>query len=95
MCKHPPGDAKYMVDCRACVFAAGTVDIERDVTPRYDGSGRTYESTQYYDYVDPNFRGIPIRANFECDWPYATRRYNGAGPNAYNYQALVLKILLA
>ena len=32
-----------------------------------------------------------MRRNFECDWPYAVRRYNGSGPNSYSYQALVLK----
>jgi hypothetical protein len=30
----------------------------------------------------------------QCDWPYATRRYNGGGPNSFNYQAIVLKNLL-
>jgi hypothetical protein len=36
---------------------------------------------------------VPVRKNIGCDWPYAIRRYNGAGINSYHYQAKVLKNL--
>ena len=94
LCKHPEGDPRRMTDCKACAVAAGTVDIKRDVTPWFDGSNGKYKATKYYNYVDPKFSGVPVRRNFECDWPYATRRYNGSGPDSYSYQALVLKNLL-
>jgi hypothetical protein len=37
---------------------------------------------------------VPDRADFQCDWPYAVRRYNGGGPNSFNYQAIILLNLL-
>jgi hypothetical protein len=60
-------------------------------TVRYRGTASTYQRTQYYefDHIDD----VPVRQQFECDWPYAMRRYNGGGPNSYNYQALVLRYL--
>ena len=33
---------------------------------------------------------MPIRARFECDWPYAVRLYNGGGMDSFHYQAQVL-----
>jgi hypothetical protein len=38
--------------------------------------------------------GVPNRARVGCDWPYAVRRYNGSGPQSYQYQARVLGRLL-
>jgi hypothetical protein len=35
-------------------------------------------------------RGVPDRAAFGWDWPYAVRRYNGGGVDSYHYQAQVL-----
>jgi len=32
--------------------------------------------------------------NIECDWPYAARRYNDSGINAYHYQVRVLRNVL-
>ena len=94
LCKHPETDPRYMTDCKACAQEAGSQSIEGGVTPWYEGSGRTYQATQYYDFGKLDFSTVPVRRNVGCDWPYATRRYNGSGPNSYNYQALVLKNLL-
>ena len=93
-CKFADDDPRFMNDCRACAAAAGTQDIVEGVTRRHPNTDSTYDSTQYYDYVRPDFAGIPLRKDFECDWPYAARRYNGAGPNSYSYQALILRNLL-
>ncbi len=94
LCKFAAGDPRFMKDCKNCAQDAGPQDIEENVTPRHGGTTRTYQSTQYYDYDRLDFSGVPVRRNFECDWPYAVRRYNGSGPNSYSYQALVLKKLL-
>ncbi len=93
-CKFAADDPRFMKDCKNCAQDAGAQDIEENVTPWHEGTARTYQSTQYYDYDELGFGGVPVRGNFECDWPYAVRRYNGSGPNSYNYQALVLKKLL-
>ena len=92
--KHADDDPRFMTDCKACARAAGETDIQPGVTPYYPGSRGTYRSTQYYNFDTLDFSGVPTRANFDCDWPYAVRRYNGSGPNSYSYQALVLKKLL-
>ena len=94
LCKFAAGDSRFMTDCENCARDAGTQDIQENVTTWYQGTASTYRSTQYYDYDELDFTGVPLRKNFECDWPYAVRRYNGSGPNSYNYQALVLKKLL-
>ncbi len=83
-----------MTDCENCARHAGSQDIRENVTTWYQGTASTYRSTQYYDYDRLDCSGVPVRRNFECDWPYAVRRYNGSGPNSYSYQALVLKKLL-
>ena len=41
-----------------------------------------------------SYTAVPIRKNIGCDWPYAVRRYNGAGMNSYHYQVKVLKNVL-
>ncbi len=94
LCKFAPGDPRFMTDCENCARDAGRQDIRENVTTWYQGTASTYRSTQYYDYDRLDFSGVPVRRNFECDWPYAVRRYNGSGPNSYSYQALVLKKLL-
>ena len=75
LCRYAPRDPRHMRDCRGCLAAAGTTDIA--LTP-----------TQYHPASV--YRGVPMRRNAGCDWPYAIRRYNGAGPNSYHYQAQVL-----
>jgi len=94
LCKFAEGDPRFMRDCKNCAQEAGSQDIVEHVTPWHSGTASTYQSTQYYKVAPPAFSGVPIRKNFKCDWPYAVRRYNGSGPNSYNYQALVLKNLL-
>jgi hypothetical protein len=47
---------------------------------------------QYYPTAD--YSGVPDRAEFLCDWPYAVRRYNGSGVDSYHYQTHVLLNLL-
>lgn len=94
LCKFAADDPRFMTDCKNCTQEAGRQDIREDVTTWYDGTASTYRSTQYYDYSRLDFTGVPLREDFECDWPYAVRRYNGSGPNSYSYQALVLKKLL-
>jgi peptidoglycan hydrolase-like protein with peptidoglycan-binding domain len=74
-CCYKPGDARYMRACRECLMAVGKTDVILDPAQ--------YHSTSVY-------RGVPVRRNIGCDWPYAVRRYNGAGPNSYHYQAQVL-----
>ena len=81
-----------MSGCKACAEAAGPVDVKAGETPWYEGSSHTYRTTRYYKTAD--FADVPARQGFECDWPYAMRRYNGSGPNAYNFQAIVLQNLL-
>ena len=55
-------------------------------------SQHVFRPTQYYKKA--SYRTVPIRENKGCDWPYAVRRYNGAGNNSYHYQIRVLKNLL-
>lgn len=93
LCKYAPGDARYMRDCKACARAAGKQDIVAGVTPVYAGAAARFEPTEYYRSA--SYSGVPVRANFPCDWPYAARRYNGAGINSYHYQTRVLRNLLS
>jgi len=87
ICQYPSTDVRFLRDCANCCNAAGTMNIVAGVTPVFAGSAMTYERTQYHVGT---YNNVPIRANFLCDWPYAIRRYNGAGPNSYDYQAEVL-----
>lgn len=90
-CKYAPSDARYMTDCRNCALATRKVTIVPG-TPCCPGSASTYNTDQYYAIA--NYTGVPDRADFPCDWPYAVRRYNGAGPDSYHYQTRVLLNLL-
>jgi hypothetical protein len=91
LCKHPPSDARFMRDCRACAAALPKIDIDRGM-PVYDGASLTFQPTQYYESAA--YSGVPVRAEFLCDCPYAARRYNGSGINSYHYQARILLNLL-
>ena len=91
-CKYDNTDARFMRDCKACMHAAGTNNIERNVTRLYAGSQHRYRPTQYYKKAD--YADVPIRKKIECDWPYAARRYNGSGINSYHYQVRILKNVL-
>lgn len=87
LCRYAPGDPRWMSDCVNCLRSAGTQPIVAGTTPVYEGSQQTYARTQYHPGTYSN---VPIRKNIACDWPYAVRRYNGSGPNSYDYQAEIL-----
>jgi hypothetical protein len=91
LCKFDPADPLYLRDCVNCLRQAGTQKIVAGQTPTYDGSPDTYQATQYHQ---GSYANVPIRKNIPCDWSYAVRRYNGSGPNSYDYQAeLLLRVL--
>ena len=86
-CVYPQGDARRLTDCRACARRATKVNIcAGDAV--YEGAALKMKPTQYYPSA--TYTGVPDRADFPCDWPYAVRRYNGAGVNSYHYQARIL-----
>jgi peptidoglycan hydrolase-like protein with peptidoglycan-binding domain len=91
LCKYAPTDQRYMRDCQACAAAARKVNIVRG-TPCYPGAAISYQPTQYHPSA--TYSGVPDRADFPCDWPYAARRYNGSGVNSFHYQTRVLLQLL-
>ena len=90
VCQYEENDSRYLTDCKTCAMKVGKQDIVAEETPYYEGSKNTFKKTQYHP---GSYKGVPIRKNFPCDWPYAMRRYNGSGVNSYNYQARVLKHL--
>jgi hypothetical protein len=92
-CKYGVQDPRHLKDCRQCLVDAGQMDIRDGVTPLYKGSKFRFVPTDYYGRAD--YDSVPIRKNIPCDWPYAVRRYNGAGINSYHYQVKVLKNVLA
>jgi putative peptidoglycan binding protein len=91
LCVYKASDARYLRDCRNCAVSARKLDIYPG-TPVYAGATLKYEPDQYY--ASATHLGVPDRADFPCDWPYAARRYNGAGNDSYHYQARVLMNLL-
>jgi peptidoglycan hydrolase-like protein with peptidoglycan-binding domain len=92
LCRYAPADTRYMSDCVNCARAARKVNIAPQL-PVYKGAITVYAPTQYYSSA--TYTGIPDRADFLCDWPYAVRRYNGGGINSFHYQTRVLRNLLA
>jgi len=92
LCRYAPSDARYMSDCVNCAHAARKINIAAQM-PVYHGAGTVYTATQYYSSA--TYNGIPDRADFLCDWPYAVRRYNGSGINSFHYQTRILRNLLA
>jgi peptidoglycan hydrolase-like protein with peptidoglycan-binding domain len=91
-CQYSQDDPRYMRDCKQCMINAGQQDIKEGVTPIYKGSNHKFVPTEYYG--SGSYDSVPIRKNVPCDWPYAARRYNGAGINSYHYQTLVLRNVL-
>lgn len=91
VCKYAPDDARYLADCRNCALATRKVNIAPGM-PCCAGSASSYRTDQYYGTA--SYQGVPDRADFPCDWPYAVRRYNGAGQDSYHYQTRVLLNLL-
>jgi len=92
LCRYAPSDPLYMSDCVNCARAVHKVSITPPA-PVYQGSSTRYAPTQYYSSA--TYMGIPDRADFLCDWPYAVRRYNGSGLNSFHYQTRVLRNLLS
>jgi hypothetical protein len=92
VCRFAADDLRYLTDCRNCALQADAQDIIAGVTPLYPGSSAAYERTQYHS---GSYKNVPRRSHIQCDWPYAVRRYNGSGPNSYDYQAEVLLRLAA
>lgn len=92
LCKYAEGDAKRFRDCQQCMREAGQHDIVTGTTPWYAGASKVYQTTQYHG--TERYPAVPIRSNIPCDWPYAVRRYNGAGQSSYHYQTKVLKKIL-
>ena len=91
LCRYGPADARHMADCGRCASSLPRKDIS-PATPLYAGATATYGEAQHYSSV--HYAGVPDRAGFLCDWPYAVRRYNGSGPDSYNYQARIMLNLL-
>jgi hypothetical protein len=90
-CKYEASDPLYMRDCINCLKSAGAENIVAGETPQYEGASGMYEHTQYHA---GSYQNVPVRKNIPCDWPYAIRRFNGSGPNSYDYQAeMLLKVL--
>jgi peptidoglycan hydrolase-like protein with peptidoglycan-binding domain len=92
LCRYQPSDQRYMNNCRNCAAEARKLTIT-PTTPVYSGAIAAYGQASAYGHR--TYTGVPDRADFQCDWPYAVRRYNGSGPNSYAYQAIVLGNLLA
>ncbi|MGH7120349.1 MAG: peptidoglycan-binding domain-containing protein [Acetobacteraceae bacterium] len=92
LCRYAPSDPSYMSACRDCAATAGKHDLGPD-SPLYKGTRQTYGEVHHHRPT--TYRGVPDRADFQCDWPYAMRRYNGCGPDSFNYQAIILGSLLA
>jgi peptidoglycan hydrolase-like protein with peptidoglycan-binding domain len=91
-CKHPNGISQFMTDCAACVLAAGAHSLATG-TPVFDGSATLWGPTRFHE--ETGYTEVPRRDRFDCDWPYAVRRYNGGGLDSFHYQAQVLKHLAA
>jgi len=91
-CRYAPGDPRYLTACRQCLAGAGSTVIQAGSTRLYPGASTVYEPTP--THPETIYRGVPVRAQIGCDWPYAVRRYNGGGLNSYHYQAkILLKVL--
>ncbi len=92
LCRYPGEDSRFMKDCKRCMEDADQQKIKQGMTPVYQGSSFKFVPTDYYG--SGSYDSVPIRKNVPCDWPYAARRYNGAGINSYHYQTIVLKNIL-
>src|SRR5262249_45822732 len=92
LCRYAPTDKRYMRDCLNCAAATRKLTISPG-TPAYVGAPFGYEVDQYYPTA--LYHGVPDRAEFLCDWPYAVRRYNGSGNDSFHYQTRVLLNLLS
>ena len=91
LCKFSSGDPRFLRDCRDCAAQAPKLTIRAD-TPVIAGSAVKYGDQELYREYP--LTGVPDRAAFPCDWPYAARRYNGSGALSYNYQSRILRNLV-
>ncbi len=94
-CQYGQGDARYLTDCANCMAAATPLlQITAGQTLWYAGApaSAVYQKTQYHI---GSYSNVPDRSKIPCDWAYAVRRYNGAGPDSYSYQAEFLQKLAA
>lgn len=91
LCMYTASDPFYMKNCRECALKAGQKNIQEG-TPVFEESQITFTPTAYYKKA--SYARVPVRKNISCDWPYAVRRYNGAGINSYHYQTKVLLNLI-
>jgi hypothetical protein len=89
MCKFASGDPQFLKDCANCLAEAGVQNLVKDSSPLFPGSSSTYQPTALRNHFT-EYNDVPVRARFECDWPYAVRRYNGSGMDSFHYQAQVL-----
>ena len=84
LCKFDSADPLY-------IATASTASSRRELRTSSLGKrpcrwlSDTYQATQHTKSLLR--RTCPFRRNIACDWPYAVRRYNGSGPNSYDYQA--------
>ena len=86
-CRFAPTDTRFQRDCDSCVRLARAVTIETGM-PCFPGSSLLFRPTPVHR--ETSYKNVPDRAQLGCDWPYATRRYNGGGVDSYHYQAQVL-----
>jgi len=91
LCRYAASDPRYLRDCRNCAASVRKLTIAAG-TPAYAGATVSYQPDQYYPSA--NYYGVPDRAEFLCDWPYAVRRYNGSGNDSFHYQTQILLNLL-
>jgi peptidoglycan hydrolase-like protein with peptidoglycan-binding domain len=91
LCKFSSSDPRFLRDCRDCAAQAPKLTIRAD-TPVIAGSAMKYGDQELYREYP--LTGVPDRASFPCDWPYAARRYNGGGALSYNYQSRILRNLV-
>jgi len=90
VCRHAEADARFMRDCHTCAREAPALTLETG-SPCFIGSTLLFTPTPYHPAT--SYKAVPDRSRLGCDWPYAVRRYNGAGVNSYHYQVQILKRL--
>ncbi len=89
-CKYDSSDARYMKDCKNCVFSLNKrTYVEGDRLAK--GSGWKFRKTKYHRR--DVYKSMPDFKEFPCDYLFAIRRYNGGGINSFHYLMQVLEHL--